>query len=201
MGNDHGEVGERAFADVRDGEDYVSLSDLAERPLDPGLFYGVRRLSDARGVDEAEKNPVKIDRLFDRVAGRPRDVGYYGPVLSQQGVQQSAFPGIGGTGYCRRHAVAYRISEAERIGERGDLCKGLCNESGKFIAVGELYIFFAEIEFQLHQRSGFQQFGPELLQLRGEAAAELIEGCSVRGFRRCRNEVGDRFGLCEVHLS
>ena len=66
-------------------------------------------------------------------------------------------------------------------------------------AVGELDVLLAEVQLQLHEGDDVQHLGAHLLELRGIAAAQLLQGNVVGGPVLGGDQVGDGLGLGQVH--
>ena len=68
-------------------------------------------------------------------------------------------------------------------------------------AVGKLHVFLAEIQLQFHQRSDVQELFPHFGEFVAEASFELFEGNLVCSAGAGRHQVGNGFGLGEVHFA
>ena len=71
----------------------------------------------------------------------------------------------------------------------------------EFLAVGKNHILFAEIQFQLHQGSQFQQILAHFAQLKGISATQLVHCDTVRGGALRGDNVGNGLRLGKVHLT
>lgn len=73
-------------------EHYRRLGDLLERPFDSDLFDCFGGLAETGGVDEAEKDSVYVQGLFDGVTGGAVDVGNDGAVFAEEALSNVLFP-------------------------------------------------------------------------------------------------------------
>jgi len=81
--------------------------------VDADGLDGVAGFADAGGVDEAEGDAGDVDGVLDGVSGGAGDVGDYGAVLAEQGVEQGALAGVDGSDDGDGDAVLDRIAEGK----------------------------------------------------------------------------------------
>ena len=191
----------RGVGGVDEPDDDGGLVEFLEGALDAHALDGVVGLADAGGVDEAEGDALQHDGVFDDVAGGAVDVGDEGAVFLDEAVEQGRFAGVGLADDGGGDAVFDGVAEAERVGEALDDALDFAGQVGEFLAVGKLYLLFAEVEFEFDERYEGEQLLAQAGELAAESATHLLDGQAVRGGRGGGDEVGHGFGLRQVELA
>ena len=124
-----------------------------------------------------------------------------GAFIAQQLVEEGGFADIGFADDCHRNAVADGLAGAEGVGQVNDFGVDLTGGVEQFGAVGKLDILFAEVQFEFEQRGQPEQLVVETVELLADAALHLTERQAMGGGILRRDEVGDSFGLTEVHAA
>jgi len=175
---------------------------LLECALNAHVFYGVGRLAQAGGVDEAEEGAADVEHFFHRVARGAVNVAHNGALFAEQGVEQ------GGLAYVRfahdgaGDAASNGIAKAEGVAESLHAPFGVGEQAQKFGAVGELEVFVVgKIEFQFEHGVQVEEGFAQAAEFLAEVAAQLAHGEVVlRLGLRC-DDVGHGFGLREVEFA
>lgn len=171
----------RGVGGVDEPDDDGGLVEFLEGTLDAHALDGVVGLADAGGVDEAEGDALQHDGVFDDVAGGAMDVGDEGAVFLDEAVEQGRFAGVGLADDGGGDAVFDGVAEAERVGEALDDALDFAGQVGEFLAVGKLYLLFAEVEFEFDERYEGEQLLAQAGELAAESATHLLDGQAVRG--------------------
>ena len=95
---------------VDDGEDELCLIHRSARARDAHALYLIVGLTYAGCVGQTKQYAAETQLLFDRVARRAGDIGDYGAVIAQNGVQKRAFSGVGPPDYRSRNARVQKLS-------------------------------------------------------------------------------------------
>src|SRR5690606_14251855 len=101
----------------------------------------------------------------------------------------------------RGHAVLHDVALVEGFYQGAGVFLYVLDQLAQFVAVGELHVFFPEVEFKFDKRRKMDQRFPQVVDLLRKSSAHLVEGCQPRvvGFRV--DEVGDGFRLREVETT
>ena len=126
-----------------------SLAYPIVRSLDTHAFERVVGFADTCRIDEAERQSVYVQRLFDDVARRACDVGYQGSVFFQQGVQQGGLADVRSAGNGYGNTVFDRVAQCERGYQSGYFPFDGRQYFEQLFPIGKLHVFFAEVQFQL----------------------------------------------------
>lgn len=170
-------------------------------PFDAHAFQPVVGAAQACGVDEAEEHAVDVQGLLNGVARGAGNVGNHGAFLAQKPVQQRGLAGIGCADDRHAHALLQGIAQREAAAQGVELGADFLHDAVQLRAVGELHVFFREVEFEFEQRGQVQQAVAQCVQRVGESAAHLSRGEGMGCARRRGDQVGDRLGLRKVHLA
>ena len=190
-----------ALGAVDEPEYNVGLGELGERAFDTHALDGVVGLAYAGGVDEAIGDALQVDDVFDGIAGSAVYVGDEGALFAQEGVEEGRFAGVGLADDDGGYSVLDGVTAAERVGQAGDDGFDVTGQLVELSAIGKLYFFFAEIQFEFNKGDELQQVCPQVGQLTAETAAHLVHGYAMSGGRTGGDEIGYGFGLREVETA
>ena len=179
----------------------IRLPQLVECALDAHRLYGVVRVAYAGRVDEAELHAADDDDVFYHIAGGAVYVAYEGFLVVRQQVEQGRFAGVRFAHDGGGDAVFDGVAYGKRVGQLLQLAGNVVGEVLQAGAVGKLYVFFAEIEFELYKGDKFEQGVPEQREALDELAAPLVHGKTECGRGVGGYQVGYGFGLREVDAS
>ena len=136
---------------VHHGKDNIRLFDFASATLNAEALDGVFGLSQSCRIDEAEEVASDVHRVLDGVARGAVNIAHDGTLLAQQGIEQGTLAYVSRADNRHRNPTLDGIAEAIAVDELLELELDLVAEGKQFGTIGELHIFFGEIQFQLHQ--------------------------------------------------
>ena len=177
------------------------MLDFFHRPGHPEGLDVVLSLAQAGRVDQPELYPVDIQYFFDGVAGGAGNLGHDGALLIEQGVEQGAFAGIGPPGDDGGYTGFQGIAQREGLQQGVQISPDCPDQSFQILAIGELDVFFAKIEFEFHQTGEVDQLCAKTRDLVFETATQLAEGYCMGRFTLAGDQVGYGFRLREVQLA
>lgn len=108
----------------------------------------------ASGVDKPEGDALKIDGVFDGIAGGALNVAHDGTVFAQERIEECGFSNVWSTDDGNGNTVFQSVAGVERVGQTLYVSFNLKGELEKFGAVGKLQILMiGEVEFQFQEGS------------------------------------------------
>ena len=91
------------------------------------------------------------------------------------------------------------VAESERVRQACDFSFDAVHHLPQACTVGELNVFFRKVEFEFEEGGQLQQFVAQRTQCRRISAPHLGRGHGVRSPGIGSDQIGDGFGLREVH--
>ena len=201
VGDPGDEVRVEGQGGVVDVEDDAGRGDGSAGAVDTDAFHSVGAGTQAGCVDEAEEVVAQVQGLLDGVAGGAWHVADDGAVVAQQGVEQRGFAGVGGADDGHGDAAHDCVAGAKTLEQALDLVPCLSGELCEQGAVGELEVFFGEVEFEFEQGGDVDELLAELLYASGKLALQLALSDVVGGTGLGGDDVGHGFGLAQVEAS
>ena len=104
---------------------------------------------------------MDIYLFFDRISRGACYLTDDGPVFIEQGIQQRGLTRIGSAGNDRLHTLFDDIAQAETIDQLIEYLFDPVTQYHQFIAVGELHIFFTEVQFEFYHGSESNELVPQ----------------------------------------
>lgn len=87
------------------------------------------------------------------------------------------------------------------MAQAGEFGVEFCGDVDEFGARGEFDFFFGEVEFEFEERCEFEEFFAEFFEAVREVSFHLAGGQAVGGTGVRGDDIGDGFGLGEVHAA
>ncbi len=197
------DVRRRRPIDVRidQPQDHVRPADLAPCALDADLLHRVGRVTQARSIDDVQRNAFDLDRLAQGVPRRAGDLGDDRPLLAGKLVQQAGLAHIRLAHQHHVEAAAQQGALPRAVEHAFELRAQFRQPRQRACLLQEFDLFLGKIQRRLDQHAQVDQAVANAVDLLGKTARQRSHRRARRSGGRGLDQVGHAFGLREVQLA